>query len=394
MRTLKICIVTARFPPFIGGVEIFAHELARGLANKGFKVEVHTSTNQDAPRIQYHDRMKVIRHKTLFEFFRAPINPAISMAVIKQIDMDIVHVVSSYPGISDFAAFLGRLVKKPVVLTHQFDLKSDYSSLLGKVLEVFYLLICYRLLAGCSKVIVATTKSYSENSSLLKRVPRKVVVIPNGVNTQRFRPDVDGKWVRAILNLPKDAKVILFVGRLVPFKGLEYLIKSISILLNNCMDVFLVIVGDGELRHKLVQLTQKLRVEGNVIFTGEVPHTLLPEYYAASDIFVLPSVSSPESFGIVLVEAMASGKPVISTDIPGPREVVLDGRTGLRVPPADSMHLASAIKMLLDNDKLRREMGCNGRLLAQNKYDWKKIVDQYILLYSSVLARQSNKTSS
>jgi glycosyltransferase involved in cell wall biosynthesis len=147
------------------------------------------------------------------------------------------------------------------------------------------------------------------------------------------------------------------------------------------------VVGEGELKRELIALTKRRGIEESVIFTGRVSESLLPQCYATSDVFVLPSVSRQEAFGIVVIEAFASGKPVISTSIAGVREVVTPGETGLMVPPGDTKSLANAIGELLRNDDLRHEMGRRARLLAEEKYDWNGVVNRYLGVYDLALER-------
>ena len=383
LKKPKICIVTAHFFPSIGGVQTSILELARRLVKKGLEVEIHASNMASAPQVEDLEGITVIRHTMLFRMLRATVNPAIPVGIMKRKDADIIHVVSTYPTISDLGLFLARISRKPVVLAHHFD--GEGYGLLGCIFQKVYLPLFAKWVNWFATIAVSSTRSYADTSPVLGRIRKPLVVIPNGVDLQRFNPSLDGREGRRRFNISEEARVLLFVGRLVPCKGLEYLIESVSKVLDEHKDVVLMIVGEGELKRELMALTRRMGLEKNVVFTGQVDGSMLPLCYAASDIFVLPSVSRLEAFGIVLIEAMASGKPVISTTIPGAREVVIPGETGLIVPPGDSESLANAMATLLRNDKLRYEMGCRARSLAERKYDWTDVANQYLRVYEAAL---------
>lgn len=380
----KVCIITARFSPF-GGVETSIYELARRLVKKGLEVEVHASRTGSNPNVEFVEGIKVIRHRILFMLFRAPVNPAIPIAVMKQKDADVIHVVSTYPTISDLGLLFGRIAMRPVVLAYHFD--GEAYGFLGRLFQRMYLSLFAKWVDMFATIVVSTTRSYVNTSPVLGRTRKPLVVVPNAVDLQRFNPSVDGREARRRFNISENAKVVLFVGRLVPYKGLEYLIESMSKILDEHKNVVLMVVGEGELERELFALTKRRGIQDSVIFTGRVDESLLPHCYAASDMLVLPSVSRQEAFGIVVIEAFASGKPVISTSIAGVREVVRPGETGLMVPPGDAESLANAIGELLRNDELRREMGRRARLLAEEKYDWNRIVDRYLGVYDLALER-------
>lgn len=183
----------------------------------------------------------------------------------------------------------------------------------------------------------------------------------------------------AFSRVPRE-KIILFVGMLDAahyFKGVEYLIKAVSLLGRE--DFNAVIVGSGDLLPMYQKLARDLRVSDKIIFVGQKFGADLVPYFQKATVTVLPSVSS-ESFGIALVESMAAGTPVMATDLPGPRSVFEDGISGFVVPARDSRALAEKIEYLLFNPDKAREMGIAGRKLVEEKYDWEKIGDKLCTL--------------
>jgi glycosyltransferase involved in cell wall biosynthesis len=227
---------------------------------------------------------------------------------------------------------------------------------------------------------------YAHTSRNLERIKAKVTVIPNGVDTHRFNPKVSGGDITANLGLER-CKVVLFVGALTKwhrYKGLDILLRAFSLIDDSRFR--LLVVGDGILALEYRQLASALFITDRVIFAGDVPDSELPKYYACSDILVLPSKDRSEGFGLTLLEANASGKPVIGTSVGGILSVIQDGFNGALVPPNDPETLACKLKELLCGpDRRLIEMGMNGRMFAEN-LDWSVVAERTEKLYASVLS--------
>jgi len=200
---------------------------------------------------------------------------------------------------------------------------------------------------------------------------RDVYVIPNGVDWHRFE-GVAGDRLRSKLQIEEDEKVIIFVGTLRPVKGVKYLIQAMNIIRQEDAKVRLLLVGDGEEKQSLERLVKELGLEEAVKFVGEVPNEKVPQYMVASDILVLPSLS--EGFPNVLLEAMASGLPIVATNVDGVPEIISHDENGLLVEPGDSHQLAEAILSLLQNDDMRRTFSQNNIKKAKS-YSWSTVVD-------------------
>src|SRR5213079_2849176 len=197
-------------------------------------------------------------------------------------------------------------------------------------------------------------------------------VIPNAVDHRRFRPDVDGSRVRESLHVPAGTPLLLLVGRIVPHKGVEHFIEAARYV----PEARFVIAGGGSLLEPMRALAESMGVADRVQFLGRVSDEQLPEVYAACDVFVLPSVSRLEAFGIVALEAMATGKPVIVADIPGVREIIEDGRDGL---------LAEKIRRLLSDPKARQTMGARGREKVLESFSIERVTDRIEAVYRAIL---------
>ncbi len=219
-----------------------------------------------------------------------------------------------------------------------------------------------------------------------RNVPGDYEIIPNGIDLEHFSADVppieefcDGK-----LN-------IVFVGRLEFRKGVNYLLKAYLQVKPQFPDSRLIIVGPGtRLRKRYEKWIRRNRLE-DVIFTGYALYSDLPRYYQTADIFCAPSTGR-ESQGIILLEAMALGKPIVTTNIEGYAAVVTHGEDGLLVPPKDENSLAQALTSLMSNEKLRQEMGKKGKIKSQ-EYSWEKISQRLVDYYLSVLRKTRGENS-
>lgn len=213
-------------------------------------------------------------------------------------------------------------------------------------------------------------------------VPGDYSIIPNGIDLKRFTPEVpkiekycDGK------------KNILFVGRLEPRKGCIYLLRAFEMVKKEIPDIRLIVVGPGtRLRHKYEKWVARHNLTPDVTFTGFVSDEELPRYYQTADIFCSPATGR-ESFGIVLLEAMAMGKPVIASDIDGYAHVITNGVEGILTPPRDFIALSRVLGSLLTDPGRCREMGIKGRETAQ-KYRWEDIAERIIGVYNEAIARR------
>lgn len=207
--------------------------------------------------------------------------------------------------------------------------------------------------------------------------PGRFSIVPNGVEVARFAgaTPLDGV-------ADPDRPTLLFVGRLEPRKGLEVLIRAFTLLKSDHPELRLVVVGEGSERQRCQSLLPA-RLRADVLFLGRLSDADLPRVFAACDLYVSPALGG-ESFGIVLLEAMAAGRAVVASDLPGYRSVMTDGRQGRLVPPRDPPRLAQAIGALVANPALRRAAAEQGRETAA-RYDWTEVAMEIRRHYLAVL---------
>jgi glycosyltransferase involved in cell wall biosynthesis len=208
-------------------------------------------------------------------------------------------------------------------------------------------------------------------------------IVPSGIAVERFgRPAVEGAEARRQLGLPPRGPIVLFVGRLVPVKGVRTLVEAAPPILASHRETSIVLVGTGPLREDLAARAVELGVRDRVIFLGY--RTDVATCLAAADVFVLPSLN--EGMGRALVEAMTMGKPVVASRVSGIPTLVRDGDNGLLVPPGDARALAQAIGSLLDDPGLRERLGKAARSIAVRGHDVSTMTQRLIGIYDELLA--------
>lgn len=217
-----------------------------------------------------------------------------------------------------------------------------------------------------------------------KYVPGYYEIIPNGIDLGHFSPDVS-----PIEEFCDGKQNILFVGRLERRKGLIYLIKAYQQVKQKIFNSRLIVVGPGSRLRKKYEKWVRRNDLKDVVFVGYTSYDELPRYYKTADVFCAPATSR-ESFGIVLLEAMAAGKPIVATNIGGYASVVTHGENGWLVPPKDSRGLAQALISIMSDEALRQQMGARGRLTAE-KYNWEQIAQRVLDYYLRVLSESSRK---
>lgn len=241
--------------------------------------------------------------------------------------------------------------------------------------------IINRYLAGWTDKIVAVSKAVKDDVLRYDGVPDdKVEIIYNGVDLSKFI-NTEGSHIRNEFGIPLATPVIGTVGRLTLQKGQRYLLEAVSQLRDKFPRLILLVVGDGPLKNELEDYTKTIGIRKSVIFTGS--RRDVPSLLAAMDIFVLPSLW--EGLSISLIESMAAGKPVITTDIAPIREVVNTDKVGILVPPKDSKSLAGAIEILLRNKSLAASLGTAARERVFSTFNIQTTIRRYTDIFENIL---------
>lgn len=378
---IRVAHVVATFPPYWAGTGNVAFHNALELARRGHDVTVLTS---QAPLDGFEDppEIKVRRLHSTVRFGNAPLTPALLAEVGR---FDLIHLHWPYIFGAELTWTASKLSGVPYVVTYHMDLRADLRWQFGP----YQRLIGPMIVRGAARVLPVSVDHFRASPSYryVAQEPGKVVEIPNGVDVRRFRPDIDGSAVRARHGIPDNAVVVGYLGAMDhahPFKGVPVLIEALAGIGER--DIHFLAVGGGGLQPEYRRQGEQLGLGPISHWTGTVSADELPAHLAAMDMLVLPSLGSgAESFGIVLIEAMASGKPVIGTTLPGVRRVIDDGRDGFLVPPGDVAQLGEAITRLVRNPGLRLAFGTAGRRKVEESYDWRKIAARIERQYEQVL---------
>lgn len=368
LRTLQ---VGKFYPPYMGGMETHLQALCENL-NPVIGVQaVVANSNRDSLEDLVRG-IKVVRAGTLFNLSATPICPRM-IGVIRRSKADIVHL--HLPNPMAVLAYLASGHQGKVVVTYHSDIVRQ------KLLNKAFQPVLDRALSRCS-AIIATSPDYLATSPVLSAHRDRCHVIPYGISVEQFE-QCDRPAARRIREKYGE-RLIISVGRLVYYKGFEYLIRAMAKVQGT-----LLIIGDGPLRASLEQEARDCGVSDRVVFLGELQNEETIPYYHSSDIFALASVARSEAFGIVQLEAMACGKPVINTRLDsGVPFVSLDRVTGLTVPPMDSDALAGAINELLDDPGLRARYGEAARRRVREEFALEVMTRRTLELYAQVAGRR------
>ncbi|HEX8948309.1 MAG TPA: glycosyltransferase family 4 protein [Dissulfurispiraceae bacterium] len=408
MAKRKILRIIARLN--IGGPAIHVILLSSGLAQKGY--ETLLITGQEGP---HEGNMldlaaaKGVAPVVIPEMGRELSSGGDLAAFLKIFRLvrdarpEIIHTHTAKAGtLGRLAAFsynvLQRLQFKRsrVIILHTFHghvLKGYFGGLKTRIF-----ILIEKILACFTDRIITLSEGLKEELAGMGIASReKIEVVPLGLELERFvKSDTRKGAFKKSLGLPEDCLVVGLVGRLVPIKGHKFFLEAArSVIDARCgrsgaQPVRFVVVGDGELRAELEEYAHKLGISGQVIFTGF--RSDLPEIYADTDIVVLSSLN--EGTPVSLIEAMASGKPVVATRVGGVPDLVADGTAGILVPAGDSGALADAVAKLIEHPELRVRMGEEGRNAVFPKYDIGNLVSRLDLLYGTLIGGMRPAVSS
>ena len=360
------------YPPHMGGIETHVQDLVAGMSGS-HDVKVLVAGDSIRRQIDHLDGAVIIRVPTFGAVASMPVTPTLAWELIKA-KPALVHVQVPNPGAA-FAITMAQY-RGPLVITHQSDTLGR--KFLKKLADPFVNEMMRR-----ADRIIATSKRYLASSDELAPFLSKCRVIPMGINYEEEPESIQAESEKIVQQY--GSRLILAVGRLVSYKGFTYLVEAMQ-----KVEAILLLVGNGPLLSELKETAQRLGVSQKVKFLGKVDS--LQRYYRASSIFVLPSISRAEAFGLVQLEAMASGLPVVNTDLDsGVPEISLDGVTGITVPPGDADSLARALNRLLDNDDLRKKMGEAGKLRAHREFAPRLMIERTKALYEEVLAERGGR---
>jgi glycosyltransferase involved in cell wall biosynthesis len=368
---IRVLQVNKFYHPVTGGVERVVQQIAEGL-NSNVDMTVLACQKKGPGINEKINDVRVIKSGSLGTYFSMPV----SFSFLRDFsrlsrNVDIVHIHMPFP-LADVAIFLSGYKGKVVLWWHSDIVKQ-------KKLLLFYLPFLKWLLKRAD-LIVAATEGHIDDSAFICNRKDKCVVIPYGVDKQIMELSDQSRPARPKDNA--DTFSVLYIGRLVYYKGCDVLLEAFSKVRN----AQLTIVGEGPLRSSLEKQADVLGISKKVDFISFLDYRGLAEKLAECDFLVLPSVERSEAFGLVQIEAMAFGKPVINTDLPGGAPMVsLDGITGFTVPPNDAEALATAIQRIIDEPELRERFGKAAYKRAREEFSMDKMLSSLFKEYKKLM---------
>jgi len=396
---LNILMVTNWFhPDKFGGSERIIYELSKRLVNRGHKVTVITQRLKGLSGEEIIDGIKIVRypvnHKTPFSFYLSTFLNAKKqfLKLSSQTDFNIIHFhqiasafsLLSHEGCKKFSKIFSFYAPYYLEFSDKVGFKGR-NSLANKLFSLIFKSIEKYNLKRVDAIIVLSNFTKKQIDEIDSSLNKKTFIIPPGVDLERFYPVSDKSCMKRSLNLP-DNKIVLFtVRRLVERMGIENLIKAMTSVRKEIKNVLLIIGGDGPLLLKFRTMVDELNLESYVRLVGPIEEEKLPLYYQASDLFVLPT-RSLEGFGMVTIEALASGLPVLGTPVGGTVEILggLDSR--LLFTDSSPESIAEKIIEFYTNRKEFELIGEKGRKYAEENYNWNKNIEVIESQYYSLLS--------
>ena len=367
---------------FCGGSSLATHSLVNEISTRDVDVKVFTTSADSGDHLDSDGRMEIYRYATKIKLLTSPISPGLFHKPLEH-DVDLVHVSFDMPP-GPFAAYrYARKKSLPLILTYHGDWDPDYGSFVRKVGVSINNRFVSDLLSYAN-IIISPSKLYAEKSKYLSKYPDKISVIPNGIDLDEFQLNYSQSECREKLNLPLESKIILFFGYLTPYKGPDILLGVFREVLKNHPDTILLFAGNGNMEDELKKLARQWNIQDNVIFAGFIEKKRRSLYYKSADIFCLPSTMSTECYPLAILEAIASGVPVVTSDIGGIPDIIENNVNGLLVPPADAEKLEDNLNLLLQNPEIGEKFSENA-LKGIKKYSWKNIATETLKLYESLL---------
>ena len=362
MTGLRILQVNKFYPPHIGGIETVIQQVSQGLKDRA-EVSVLVCQPKGRGVREVCDGVPVTRCSS----WRTVASCPVSFSFFREFrrmakEADVIECHLPFP-LADLACLLSRTKKRVVIAWHSDVVKQ-------KKLLALYKPILRAFLRRADAIIVAT-QGHIDGSAFLPPFRDKCVVIPYGIPTAEYLQAPAAPILTEKLR-GKPLRKLLFVGRLVYYKGVDVLLRAFA-RTEGCA---LFLAGEGMLEPQLRQEAQTLGVADRVFFLGRLTDAQLRAAFRDCDIFVLPSVANSEAFGIVQLEAMVYGKPVINTALPtGVPLVSIHGETGLTVPPGDETALADAIRTLAEDDALREAYGAAAQRRVLEHFELDNMID-------------------
>lgn len=404
MIVIKVLVLTTTFPRWRGDpTPAFVYELSKRLQKNGLDIVVIAPHHEGAKQFEFMDNMRVFRfpyfYPTKFQtlFYEGGVlynlkksNLAkiqvpfcclselyFAVKSLKNENIDLVHSHWLIP-----SGFIGAVCNKLFGIPHVVSVHGSDINTIKNSKKLRY--ICSFVLQNSDLITTNSTYIKGIIQSMYPVVENKINVVPMGVDMDRFKRD---NYLDSGGDSKSDFRIIT-VGRLIDWKGTKYLILAMNNVVNSIPNAKLFVIGDGPEKENLVKLVDSLNLQSSVVFTGYVKDTDLPAYYRSANVFVLPSINlggQSEALGVVTLEAMASGTPVIATDVGGVSDIVVDEYNGFLVPEKSPQEISNKIIELFSNKDIMIKFRLNGIKTINEKFSWNSISEEFCDLFHTVV---------
>jgi len=385
---MKICMLTWEYPPrIVGGIARHCEGLAKALAKLGVETHIVTLDFPGAPEYEENEGIKIYRVRseighpnflTWVMLFNHFLEKKVAN-IAKEENYDIVHIHDWLVAPAGIA--MKHFLRKPMIATiHSTEHgRSGLHSPDSFMIDSWEWWTTYE----ASKVIVTSNSMKHEVCGHFHLPWEKVELIPNGIDIEKFNIPVDRISVKGRYGIGPNEKLILYVGRLVPQKGVEYLIQAVPMIAGKYPNTKFIIVGEGWLRDYLESLASSTGQKWRIIFTGFVPDHEIVALMKSADVLVVPSVYEP--FGIVALEGMAAEVPIVASQVGGLAEIIEHDKTGVFIYPRNPESLAWGVDHVLSNPGHAEWLVKNAKERVKEMFSWEAIAKRTVEIYKSVL---------
>jgi glycosyltransferase involved in cell wall biosynthesis len=379
-----------------GATNTHVRELAEDLAKLGNQVTVVCQLNNTTYRgLASIKRVRKIDGKVVRFIFSTIHGLFLGMVTVSRRKYDLVYARAALNGFN--AYLVASLARLPCVIEVNGLMRTEikvgwvgwWRKAAGYIMSWFEDMSFRR----CRHLIAVTPEIKEALIAGLGLEPGKITVIPNGANIDLFKP-MDSKLAKKRIGLTELSRLIVFVGHLIAWQGVEYLIRSIPRVVRDCPDAMVLIVGEGLIKERLVKLTEQIGISDRVIFTGMIPYDKVPLYINACDVCAAPFIKERnERSGmspLKIYEYAACGKVIVASQLPG-LEFIEQHKLGILVEPDSPQELAASIIKLLREPKLRRKMGENGRKYVVENHSWESVAKRVAKVCAQVTEEHGGK---
>lgn len=375
---MKITEVVVRFFPYVGGVEQTVYHLGKHLVLRGHEVTVVCADVAEGPSVV--EGIRVTRLPSHMKISHTDLSAGLLSAILETAP-DIIHTHIPTSWWAEWAAVASGILRVPMILTYHNDLHGQGFK---RVLSALYNRLLLPGILGKSSRIVISHKEYADLSRQLTGYSSKIIPIPWGVDHTFFTPHTfpeTGPFTISFLSILDSSH---------RYKGLDLLLRSLSTMKKNGNIFRLRLGGKGEDSEYYKGLVRSLHLDHDVEFLGYIPQSQLPAFYGSSHLFVLPSTDPrQEGFGLVALEALACGRPILTTSIIGVASDITSHGAGVVIPPGDSKALTEALTDLSARMDLLKEMSLRSRVMVDKGYTWERVAVDYETLFKECLFSQS-----